>query len=132
MLINHTFGIWLYQSVSAASAPLSVLHIPVNPSLVVGDLVVEPEKSKLLEEADLAEDIPVDQVVVPDEEEEVELPYIDKQEEEKKGPKKAKEPKANIDLENALVDVTEENLHKYKFQDVVMPLVGHKTRFPKS
>ncbi len=31
-----------------------------------------------------------------------------------------------------MVDVTEENLHRFKFSDVVMPLVGNKTRFCKN
>ncbi len=26
--------------------------------------------------------------------------------------------------------MTEENIHKFTFKDVVLPLVGHKTRFP--
>jgi hypothetical protein len=35
-------------------------------------------------------------------------------------------------LETALIDVTEENLNKFTLADVVIPLVGHKTRFPKN
>ena len=31
-----------------------------------------------------------------------------------------------------MVDVTEENISKFSFKDVVLPLVGHKTRFPKN
>ncbi len=65
-----------------------------------------------------------------DEEEELDLPYVAKEEEKKNDKKKVKEPKANIELEQALIEVTEENIHKFTFKDVVLPLVGHKTRFP--
>jgi len=43
-----------------------------------------------------------------------------------------KEPRASIELEKALVDVNEENFAKFSLKDVVLPLVGHKTRFPQN
>ena len=35
-------------------------------------------------------------------------------------------------IEESLVEVTEENIHKYSLKDVVLPLVGYKVRFPKN
>ncbi|CDW87747.1 trna pseudouridine synthase [Stylonychia lemnae] len=102
---------------------------------VVGDLVVEPEKSKAIDEADNGDDALIDQVEVDeDEDNRLELPHFDKLDKEENKKNKDQKPKLHgaALLETLLIDVTEENIHKYKITDVVMPLIGHMTRFPEN
>lgn len=35
-------------------------------------------------------------------------------------------------IEESLIDVTAENIHKYTIRDVVMPIVGYRTRLPSN
>lgn len=46
--------------------------------------------------------------------------------------KKEKEPKVEKKIEDLLIEVTEENIHKYTINDVVMPICGYKTRLPNN
>ena len=48
-------------------------------------------------------------------------------EEEKKGGKRLDKK-----IEDLLIEVTEENIAKYTINDVVMPIVGYSTRYPKN
>lgn len=99
---------------------------------MIGDLVVDSEKSKLIDEADIADEIFGDQAE-DIEDEEPELPYVEKQEEVKndsKGKVPEKKLRGGALLEEILVDVTEENIHNYTLKDVVLPLVGYKIKFP--
>lgn len=50
-------------------------------------------------------------------------------EEVKKPEKKSKKYGAAL-LEDMLIDATEENIHKYKLSDVVIPTIGYKSRLP--
>ncbi len=92
---------------------------------MIGDLVIEPEKSAIVEEGVNPDDLMIDQADV----DEIDLP------EELDGTspegKKAMQPKAK-NIEEALIEVTAENIHKYTLNDVVMPIVGYKTRMPNN
>lgn len=41
------------------------------------------------------------------------------------------QPRDKKSLDEHLVVVTEENIHKYTLNDVVLPIVGYKTRMPE-
>jgi tRNA(Glu) U13 pseudouridine synthase TruD len=92
---------------------------------VLGDLVIEPEKSEIVEEGVNPDDLMLDQADV----DEIDLP------EELDGTspegKKAGQPRGK-QIEDALVEVTPENIHKYTIKDVVMPIVGYRTRMPNN
>jgi tRNA(Glu) U13 pseudouridine synthase TruD len=87
--------------------------------------VIEPEKSEIVEDGINPDDLMLDQADV----DEIDLP------EELDGTspegKKAMQPKAKS-IEEALIEVNEENIHKYTINDVVMPIVGFRTRMPKN
>ncbi len=43
-----------------------------------------------------------------------------------------KKPKEEKRIDDLLIEVTEENKHKYSIKDVVMPICGYKTRMPNN
>jgi tRNA(Glu) U13 pseudouridine synthase TruD len=92
---------------------------------VVGDLVIEPEKSEIVEDGVNPDDLMIEQDDIDD----IDLP------EELDGTslegKKALQPKFKS-IEEALIEVTPENIHRYTINDVLMPIVGYKTRMPKN
>jgi len=92
---------------------------------VIGDLVIAPEASKIVEEMVNQDDILIEQADV----EEIDLP------EELDGTSpEAKKPAAQVEkrIEEALIEVTAENIHKYTINDVVMPICGYRTKMPNN
>jgi hypothetical protein len=93
--------------------------------IVLGDLVIEPEKSEIVEDGVNPDDLMIDQADV----DEIDIP------EELDGTtaegKKGVAPKSK-NIEEALIEVTAENIHKYTINDVVMPIVGYRTRMPNN
>ncbi len=92
---------------------------------MVGDLVIEPEKSEIVEDGVNPDDLMIEQDDIDD----IDLP------EELDGTspegKKALQPKFKS-IEEALIEVTAENIHRYTINDVLMPIVGYRTRMPKN
>ena len=92
---------------------------------MIGDLVIAPEASKIVEEMVNQDDILIEQADV----EEIDLP------EELDGTSpEAKKPAAQVEkrIEEALIEVTAENIHKYTINDVVMPICGYRTKMPNN
>ena len=106
--------------------------------IVIGDLVVDPEKSKVIESLDAADEFVPDQVDGNaddndvDDEEEIVQPLMEKMEEQKEKKESKHRNRGNEAIEEILVEVTEENISKYTLKDVILPLVGFKVRFPKN
>lgn len=90
--------------------------------VLLGDLVIEPEQSKIIEEAPNADDLLIEQAG--GEIEEIDMP------EELDGEEKKESKPIEKKIEDVLIEVTEENIHKYTLKDVVMPICGYKTRLP--
>lgn len=95
-------------------------------SVLIGDLVIEPEKSSLVEEVVNADDLLIEQA--DNEVEEIDMPEELDADPDGKKPPKASERR----IEEVLIDVTAENIHKYTLNDVVMPIIGFKTRMPNN
>lgn len=87
----------------------------------MGDLVVEQEKSKLIEEAEHLDDAAVDQEDADVEEAQEELLGDYKGE---KGHTEL-EKKPFIRMEDVLIEVTPENIHRFTLDDVIFPVYGH-------
>jgi hypothetical protein len=85
-------------------------------------LVVEKDKVALLDQADIIDDLPQEAVVDDDEDDGVE---------EAKDDKKGKYKGLNY-LDDSLLEVTEANISQYSIEDVVMPVVGFRTRMPNN
>ena len=84
--------------------------------VLVGDLVIKREN------ADLLENVEID---------EVEAPVAEPEEETKEESKEATAFKQRRDV-NPVIDVTEENIGEFTIHDVVMPMVGSSIRLPKN
>ena len=125
MLTSLTFGIEQSPSVFAVMDAKFVRLSEILTSLVVGDLVIEPEKSEIVEDGVNPDDLMIEQDDIDD----IDLP------EELDGTspegKKALQPKFKS-IEEALIEVTPENIHRYTINDVLMPIVGYRTRMPKN
>ena len=93
---------------------------------MIGDLVIEPEKSSLVEEVVNADDLLIEQA--DNEVEEIDMPEELDADPDGKKPPKASERR----IEEVLIDVTAENIQKYTLNDVVMPIIGFKTRMPNN
>jgi hypothetical protein len=89
---------------------------------VVGDLVIEPEYSSVVEDAANPDDLLIEQAG--GEVEEIDMP------EELDDAEKKEEKKGDKSIEDALIEVTVDNIHKYSIKDVVMPICGFRTRLP--
>jgi tRNA pseudouridine13 synthase len=90
--------------------------------VLVGDFVIEPEAAKIVEEAANPDDLLIEQADV----EEIDLPEeLDSTTAEGKKPKDHSGEKK---IEDALIEVTEENIQKYTLKDVVLPICGFRTR----
>lgn len=88
--------------------------------VLIGDLVIDPEQSKIVEEMPNSDDLIIEGQDVED----IDLPEeLDADAPEQKGNKDRK-------IEEHLIEVTQDNIHKYTINDVVMPIVGYKTRMP--
>jgi tRNA(Glu) U13 pseudouridine synthase TruD len=95
---------------------------------VIGDLVIEPEQSKIVEEFGNADDLLIEQAG--NEIEEIDMP--EELDDDVGGAGEKKEKPVEKKIEDHLIEVTEENIHKYTIKDVVMPIVGYKTRMPNN
>ncbi len=89
---------------------------------MVGDLVIEPEYSSVVEDAANPDDLLIEQAG--GEVEEIDMP------EELDDAVKKEEKKGDKSIEDALIEVTVDNIHKYSIKDVVMPICGFSTRLP--
>ena len=88
-------------------------------------MVIDPELSKIVEDAGNSDDLLIEQAG--GEIEEIDMPEELDEKDEKKESKHAGDK-----IEESLIDVTAENIHKYTIRDVVMPIVGYRTRLPSN
>lgn len=88
-------------------------------------MVIEPEKSQIVEEVPNTDDLLLEQV--DNEVEEIDMPEELDEGAVKKG---SKEAKSGQKIEELLIEVTADNIHKFTINDVVMPICGYKTRMP--
>ena len=102
---------------------------------MVGDFVIDTSKLDFLTASLLENEVVDDDGVLPVEEGDA---FVEEEEEVKEDDPGSK---ANVNskkskllgvqtLESNLIEVTKENIGKYTLEDVVMPLIGYKSKLP--